>query len=147
MPKRKPNFAIDVFPKSCKQCKQFMGRDYLHLKRYFFLLFIRALIRFYTVSVVTHASLCGQPQSPDGRTPWKHRRLKNKTEEGIHIYWYCYLHSLGKNIGFPLLKFGNVLQLILMRLPESYNQWSQTFMLYIFYDAFHILQGGFTGPP
>ena len=79
-------------------------------KGIFSLLFIRAFIWFYTVSVATHASLCGQPQSPDGRTPWKHRRLKNKTEEGIHIYWYCYLHSLGKNKGFPLLKFCNVLQ-------------------------------------
>ena len=39
MPERKPNFAIDVFPKSCKQYKQFMGRGYLHLKRYFLFFF------------------------------------------------------------------------------------------------------------
>ena len=56
MPERKPNFAIDVFPKSCKQCKQFMGRDYLHLKRYFFLLLYEHLSDF-TQSVLQHMRL------------------------------------------------------------------------------------------
>ena len=94
MPERKPNFAIDVFPKSCKQCKQFMGRDYLHLKRYFFLLLYEHLSDF-TQSVLQHMRLYvgnhrvqmeGLPENIEG---WKTKQKKVSifTDIVIFIVW------------------------------------------------------------